>query len=46
MRRAFISHSTRDDSYVAEMEWFLRAASFDEVLNDVGAIPTRMSGRK
>jgi tetratricopeptide (TPR) repeat protein len=38
MRRAFVSHSTRDDSYVAEMESFLRAAGFDEVFDDVSAI--------
>jgi TIR domain-containing protein len=38
MRRAFVSHSTADDSYVAEMESFLRAAGFHEVFNDVSAI--------
>jgi TIR domain len=38
MRRAFVSHSTSDDSFVAEMESFLRAAGFDEVFNDVSAI--------
>jgi hypothetical protein len=38
MRRVFVSHSTSDDSYVAEMESFLRAAGFDEVFNDVSAI--------
>jgi tetratricopeptide (TPR) repeat protein len=38
MRRAFVSHSSADDSYVAEMESFLRAAGFDEVFNDVSAI--------
>ena len=38
MRRAFVSHSTADDSYVAEMESFLRAAGFDDVFNDVSAI--------
>ena len=38
MRRAFVSHSTADDSFVAEMESFLRAAGFDEVFNDVHAI--------
>lgn len=37
-RRAFISHATADDSYVAEMESFLRAAGYDEVFNDVSAI--------
>ena len=36
--RAFVSHSTADDSYVAEMESFLRAAGYDEVFNDVRAI--------
>ena len=38
MRRAFVSHSTADDSYVAEMDSFLRAAGFDEVFNDASAI--------
>lgn len=38
MRRAFVSHSTTDDGYVAEMESFLRAAGFDEVFNDVSSI--------
>jgi tetratricopeptide (TPR) repeat protein len=38
MRRAFVSHSTADDSYVAEMESFLRAAGFDEVFNDDSSI--------
>jgi tetratricopeptide (TPR) repeat protein len=38
MRRAFVSHSTADDSFVAEMESFLRAAGFDDVFNDVHAI--------
>jgi len=38
MRRAFVSHSTSDDSYVAEMESFLRTAGFYEVFNDVSAI--------
>lgn len=38
MRRAFVSHSTSDDRYVAEMESFLRAAGFDDVFNDVSAI--------
>ena len=39
MRRAFVSHSSADDRYVAEMESFLRnAAGFDEVFNDVSAI--------
>jgi tetratricopeptide (TPR) repeat protein len=38
MRRAFVSHSTADDSYVAEMESLLRAAGFDEVFNDDSAI--------
>jgi hypothetical protein len=34
MRSAFVSHSTSDDRYVAEMDSLLRAASFDEVFND------------
>ncbi|HAB18683.1 MAG TPA: toll/interleukin-1 receptor domain-containing protein [Verrucomicrobiota bacterium] len=38
MRRAFVSHSTADDRYVAEMESLLRAAGFDEVFNDVSSI--------
>ena len=38
MRRAFVSHSTADDGYVAEMESFLRAAGYDEVFNDVSSI--------
>src|SRR5439155_330367 len=38
MRSAFVSHSTSDDSFVAEMESFLRAAGFDEVFNDVSTI--------
>jgi hypothetical protein len=38
LRRAFISHATADDSYVAEMESFLRAMGFDDVFNDVSAI--------
>ena len=38
MRRAFVSHSTADDSYVAEMASFLRAAGFDDVFNDVSSI--------
>lgn len=37
-RRAFISHATADDSYVAEMESFLRAAGYDDVFNDASAI--------
>lgn len=37
-RRAFISHATADDSYVAEMEAFLRAAGYDDVFNDASAI--------
>ena len=36
--RAFISHSTDDDSYVAEIESLLRALDVDEVFNDVHAI--------
>ena len=38
MRRAFVSHSSADDRYVAEMDAFLRAAGFDDVFNDVSAI--------
>jgi len=38
MRRAFVSHSTRDDYYVAELESLLRAAGFDDVFNDVSSI--------
>jgi len=38
MPRAFVSHSSADDSFVAEMESFLRAAGFDDVFNDVSAI--------
>ena len=38
MRRAFVSHSTADDGYVAEMESFLRATGFEEVFNDASAI--------
>lgn len=38
MRSAFVSHSTVDDSYVTEMESFLRAAGFDDVFNDSSAI--------
>ncbi|MCX6879729.1 MAG: toll/interleukin-1 receptor domain-containing protein [Verrucomicrobia bacterium] len=38
MRHAFVSHSTADDSFIAEMESFLRAAGFDDVFNDVHAI--------
>jgi hypothetical protein len=36
--RAFVSHSSADDRYVAEMESFLRAAGFDDVFNDVRSI--------
>jgi hypothetical protein len=38
MRHAFVFHSTRDDSYVAEMTSFLRKAGFDEVFNDASSI--------
>ena len=38
MRRAFVSHSSADDAFVAEMESFLRASGFDDVFNDVSAI--------
>jgi tetratricopeptide (TPR) repeat protein len=37
-RTAFISHSTADDGYVAELESFLRASGFQEVFNDVSSI--------
>lgn len=38
MPRTFVSHSSADDSFVAEMESFLRAAGLDDVFNDVNAI--------
>ncbi len=38
IRRAFVSHTTRDDGYVAEMESFLRKLGFNDVFNDVSAI--------
>ncbi len=38
MRRAFVSHSTADDRYVAEMDSFLRAAGYDHVFNDASSI--------
>jgi hypothetical protein len=38
MRNAFVSHSTSDDSYVAELESLLRAAGSDDVFNDVSSI--------
>jgi hypothetical protein len=38
MPRAFVSHSTSDDSYVAEMESFLRALGYEDVFNDSNAI--------
>ena len=38
MRCAFVSHSTVDDRYVAEMESFLRHAGYDDVFNDVSSI--------
>lgn len=38
MRRAFVSHSSADDRYVAEVESFLRKAGFDDVFNDVSSI--------
>ncbi len=38
MRSAFVSHSTKDDYYVAELESLLRAAGFDDVFNDVSSI--------
>jgi hypothetical protein len=34
MRSAFVSHSTSDDPYVAEMKSFLRAVGFDDVFTD------------
>ena len=37
-RGAFVSHSTRDNSYVAEMEAFLRALGIDDVFNDDSSI--------
>lgn len=37
-RRAFISHATADDGYVAELESFLRAAGLAEVFNDAASI--------
>ncbi|MDZ4784224.1 MAG: toll/interleukin-1 receptor domain-containing protein, partial [Planctomycetia bacterium] len=38
MRRAFISHSSPDDGYVAELEQFVRALGYDSVFNDVRSI--------
>lgn len=38
MRSAFVSHSTSDDRYVAEMEAFLRAVGYNQVFSDVSAI--------
>jgi lipopolysaccharide/colanic/teichoic acid biosynthesis glycosyltransferase len=35
---AFISHSTPDDSYVAELESFIRSLGYDEVFNDSRSI--------
>ncbi len=37
-RSAFISHSSPDDGYVAELESLVRAMGYDEVFNDVHAI--------
>ncbi|MEY4749488.1 MAG: hypothetical protein RIQ60_1702 [Pseudomonadota bacterium] len=37
-RRAFISHATADDSYVAEMESFLRRLHMADVFNDAASI--------
>lgn len=37
MHSAFVSHSTSDDRYVAEMNSFLCAAGYDEVFHDVNA---------
>ncbi|HEV7402396.1 MAG TPA: toll/interleukin-1 receptor domain-containing protein, partial [Chthoniobacteraceae bacterium] len=37
-RRAFVSHSTLDDKYVAELEAFLRALGVDDVFNDDSSI--------
>ena len=39
MRCAFVSHSTRDDRYVGEMDSFLHAVGYDDVFNDVRSIP-------
>ncbi|MER0170159.1 MAG: toll/interleukin-1 receptor domain-containing protein [Nitrosomonas sp.] len=38
MPRAFVSHSSADDNFVAEMESFLRVTGFDDVFNDISAI--------
>ena len=39
MRRAFVSHSSSDDTFVEEMESFLRNGSgFDKVFDDISAI--------
>lgn len=38
LRRAFISHATADDSYVAEMESFLRIVGPADVFNDAASI--------
>jgi len=38
MRRAFISHSSADDRYVAELESLLRAAGLVDAFNDVSSI--------
>jgi tetratricopeptide (TPR) repeat protein len=37
-KRAFISHSTANDSYVAELESFLRRLGYTSVFNDVHSI--------
>lgn len=37
-RIAFVSHTTPDDGYVAELESFLRASGFDQVFNDSRSI--------
>lgn len=37
-RVAFISHTTPDDGYVAELESLLRSSGFDQVFNDVHSI--------
>src|SRR6516225_6548582 len=38
MPSAFISHSTPDDGYVAELESFIRALGYDKVFNDSRSI--------
>ncbi len=38
VRRAFISHSSPDDGYVAELESLVRVMGYSEVFNDVHSI--------